>query len=177
MRRNFSIAVFVTAVLVGQLSVNSQDYTPELTSQIQPVPDTLPNSDVIHSPGSPMVLAPPVEEGFNGFALFRAVPDLGAPGSPGNGFKHFMLPMDKYTTWYRPRAATLTAWQRCAPDSFRPRGFGHLFARPCDGFRMEYTPYMLKEGTSQYGPSYIARQPDPRCEHCDQTSGECKVCR
>jgi hypothetical protein len=92
------------------------------------------------------------------------VPDLGAPGSAGNGFNHFPLPLDKYTNWYRPRASSLTQYQRCAPDEFRPRGFGNLFARPCDGFRMEYEPYAISDGMSNYGPAYFSRLPNPQCE-------------
>ena len=114
------------------------------------------------------------EGSYNGYAEIRATPDLGAPGSAGSGFHHFSMPFDKYTQWYRPRAASLTAYQRCAPDSFRPRGLGHLFARPCDGYRMEYEPYVLGDGPSKYGPAYLARMPDPRCAHCDRSTGDCK---
>lgn len=114
------------------------------------------------------------EDSYNGYAEIRATPDLGAPGSAGSGFHHFSMPFDKYTQWYRPRAASLTAYQRCAPDSFRPRGLGHLFAQPCDGYRMEYEPYVLGDGPSKYGPSYIARMPDPRCNHCDCSTRDCK---
>ena len=103
----------------------------------------------------------------NGFDEFRQQPDLGAPGSPGSGFKHFPFRMHMFTTWHRPRAATLTKRQRCAPEAFRPRGYGDLFARPCDSFRMEYTPHVLSNPNSQYGPSYILRQGDERCDHCD----------
>ena len=113
------------------------------------------------------------EDSYNGYADIRATPDLGAPGSAGSGFHHFSMPFDKYTQWYRPRAASLTAYQRCEPDAFRPRGFGNLFARPCDGYRMEYEPYMLGDGPSKYGPAYIARMPDPRCAHCDSRTGDC----
>lgn len=114
---------------------------------------------------------------FNGFRQIRAVPDLGAPGSAGNGFNHFPLPQDKYTNWYRPRASSLTQHQRCAPDEFRPRGFGHLFARPCDGFRMEYEPYAISDGMSNYGPAYLSRLPNPQCDDCDHCDDECKECR
>ena len=114
---------------------------------------------------------------FNGFRQIRSVPDLGAPGSAGNGFNHFPLPFDKYTNWYRPRAASLTQYQRCAPDEFRPRGFGHLFARPCDGFRMEYEPYAISDGMSNYGPAYFSRLPNPQCEHCDDCDDDCEDCK
>jgi hypothetical protein len=114
---------------------------------------------------------------FNGFRQIRAVPDLGAPGSAGNGFNHFPLPLDKYTNWYRPRASSLTQYQRCAPDEFRPRGFGHLFARPCDGFRMEYEPYAISDGMSNYGPAYFSRLPNPQCDDCDHCDEDCEECR
>ena len=114
---------------------------------------------------------------FNGFRQIRVAPDLGAPGSAGNGFNHFPLPLDKYTNWYRPRAASLTQHQRCAPDEFRPRGFGHLFARPCDGFRMEYEPYAISDGMSNYGPAYFSRLPNPQCDSCDHCDDDCEDCR
>lgn len=103
----------------------------------------------------------------NGFDIHRQSPDFGAPGSAAHGYNHFSGPLDRFTTWYRPRAATLTAWQRCAPDSFRPRGFGNLFNRPCDGYRMDYAPYTLRGSNSLYGPAYLLRMPDPRCQHCE----------
>ncbi len=183
MRRFFPIAVYVAAVLAGQLSVNSQE--PE--ARPIPVPELVP--DVTDAPPVKLPERPygsyPVEgpsENFNGFSVHRLSPDLGAPGGPSHGFFHFMMPMDKYTSWYRPKAATLTSGQRCAPDPFRPRGFGHLFARPCDDHRMEYAPYVLSDGSSQYGPSYIAHQPDPQCDDCDPTvrhgrhRGNCRNC-
>jgi hypothetical protein len=125
---------------------------------------------------------------FNGYSQYRQHPDLGAPGSAAHGFFHFNGPLHRFGTWYRPRAATLTRFQRCAPDPFRPRGLGHLFAEPCDGFRMEYSPYKLHDASSQYGPSYLARMPDERCEHCDKLAhdnkrklkkhqADCQTCR
>ena len=114
------------------------------------------------------------EGAFNGYAQIRSTADLGAPGSAGNGFNHFANPFDRYTTWYRPRAASLTKYQRCEPESFRPRGFGNLFARPCDGYRMEYEPYGLDDAHSKYGPSYFARMPDPRCDDCCHDDDDCR---
>lgn len=104
---------------------------------------------------------------INGFDQYRQTADIGSPASPGYGFKHFPSPMHAFTRWHRPRAATLTAWQRCAPQQFRPRGYGDLFARPCDPFRMDYTPHTLHDGHSKYGPAYLLRAPDQRCEKCD----------
>ena len=177
MKRAVSLAVFVVAVLAIQMTAFAQDTSP------QPIPE-VPQTGVIPQTNSLAKFAAkrtgdarmPIDA-FNGFAQIRQVPDLGAPGSAGNGFHHFSLPMDKFTNWYRPRAATLTQYQRCAPDSFRPRGLGHLFARPCDGYRMEYEPYSLSDVQSTYGPSYTARMPDPRCEHCDPTAEDCDHCR
>lgn len=108
----------------------------------------------------------------NGYDQYRQSPDMGAPGSPAYGFKHFPSPMRAFTTWYRPRAATLTKAQRCAEEPFRPKGFGNSFARPCDPFRMEYTPYVLNDSCSKYGPTYLLRAADPRCDGC----GTCDHC-
>jgi hypothetical protein len=104
--------------------------------------------------------------GVNGYDQFRQYPDPGSPGSPAYGFKHFPAPTPTYTTWHRPKSSTWTRCVRCATQAFRPRGFGDLFARPCDPFRMEYTPYSLPNKGSQYGPSYILNQPDQRCQDC-----------
>lgn len=195
MRRALPLAVFVTAVLAGQLSaaaddprveppVPEQSETSSATVPEPPEPmDTFPlDSEPLESAPAPAAsLSPqmyaPSAPTFNGFSAYRVVPDPGPPGSPSYGFQHFLLPMDKYTNWYRPRAATLTQGPRCAPDPFRPRGLGHLFARPCDSFRMEYSPHTLSDGTSPYGPAYIGRQPDPRCPHCDHAKDPCQACQ
>lgn len=165
MRKTVGFYVYVAAVLAGQLSVNAGQDGMELSS-VPPAPAA--STDSYDS-------CPPDRTeshfgGFNGFSLFRAVPSPGAPGTPGEGFPHFPFATDRYTHWYRPRAATLTECQRCAPDAFRPRGFGHLFARPCDSFRMEYSPAQLSDGNSVYGPAYWARHSDPRCKDCDHSS-------
>ena len=186
MKRNIPVPVFVLALLIGQLSCIAQ---PPFTAQ-PPVPGNYsggtvppsgPSSSLVPSKFSLKKFSPiqtggamMPEDSFNGFAQIRSNPDLGAPGSAGNGFHHFSMPFDKYTSWYRPRAATLTNYQRCAPDQFRPRGFGNLFARPYDGYRMEYEPYMLADLPSKYGPSYIARMPDPRCNSCCHGQDECE---
>lgn len=178
MKRNIPVPVFVLALLIGQLSCIAQ----QPTSDQPPVPgdyrgmsgptqDTIPT--LVPSKYSLRKFSPirtgdsemPIDS-FNGFAQIRATPDLGAPGSAGNGYHHFSMPFDRYTSWYRPRAATLTSNERCAPALFRPRGYGNLFNRPCDGYRMEYEPYTLGDGPSKYGPSYIAQLPDARCNGC-----------
>lgn len=138
------LAVFVVAILSTFISTSAED------SPLPPNDGTLSNSFRV-----------------NGYDQYRQHPDLGSPASPAHGSKHFTGPLHAFTTWYRPRAATLTQGQRCAPDSFRPRGFGHLFARPCDPYRMEYSPYVLRDSHSNYGPSYLMRACDPRCAHCD----------
>ncbi len=186
-----SVSVFVFAVLALQLTASAQDNT--VTTVITPVPgiptvsETVlyddATSGITKSPNSLEKFAQKrtgdtrlPDGAFNGYAHIRATPDLGAPGSAGNGFNHFPLPMDRYTNWYRPRAATLTQSQRCAPDSFRPRGMGHLFNRPCDSYRMEYEPYSLSDGMSKYGPAYFPRAADPRCPDCDHSVDECENC-
>ena len=181
MKRLVSFGVFVVAVLALQMSSIAQDGS---VAQIPGTQPQTPQPGVMPSPNSVAKFAAKrtgdarmPANAFNGFAQNRATPDLGAPGSSGNGFNHFSLPMDKYTNWYRPRAASLTQYQRCAPDSFRPRGFGHLFATPCDGYRMDYEPYSMSDGMSLYGPSYFARMPDPRCPDCDPTADDCDSCK
>ena len=188
MKRNIPVAVFVLALLIGQLNCIAQ---PPGTPQ-PPLPGNY-GGGAVPSVGTKGGLIPskfslgkfsPIltgestlpEDSFNGYAQIRATPDLGAPGSAGNGYHHFSMPFDRYTNWYRPRAATLTNYQRCAPSPFRPRGFGNMFARPCDGYRMEYEPYTLEDAPSKYGPSYIARMPDPRCNACclDHDDDECE---
>jgi hypothetical protein len=100
---------------------------------------------------------------YNAWGWRRPATDLGKAGSSGEGFQHFSAATFRYTQWYRPRAATLNAEQRCSPVSFRPRGFSNLFANPKDCYRMEYQPYSLGDEGSIYGPSYVKRAPDARC--------------
>ncbi len=149
MRLLTPLAVFVVAILttVGRSEAEDKSVPAESTSTVS----------------SSAEICPP---DINGFDQFRQSADIGSPGSPGYGFKHFPSPMHAFTRWHRPRAATLTACQRCEPDSWRPRGFGNLFARPCDPFRMDYSPHTLNDGHTKYGPAYILRMRDPRCEDC-----------
>ncbi|MBC7965581.1 MAG: hypothetical protein H7Z17_06590 [Fuerstia sp.] len=182
MKRNVPVAVFVLALLIGQLTCIAQPPVPQNYGGVT-VPAPGANPSLVPSKNSLRKWSPirtgdamMPEDSFNGYAQIRSTPDLGAPGSAGNGYHHFSMPFDKYTSWYRPRAATLTQYQRCAPAPFRPRGFGNLFARPCDGYRMEYEPYTLEDLPSKYGPSYVARMPDPSCTdscHC-QDDCECE---
>lgn len=152
MRSLRPLAVFVVAILSTVVSAAADD-----SAAANSVAD------------SSLGVMPPVQSyGVNGYDSYRRTPDLGSPVSPGHGFKHFSSPLHAFTTWYRPRAATRTQGQRCAPDAFRPRGFGRLFARPCDPYRMEYTPFVLRDGQSAYGPAYLLRACDQRCEHCDR---------
>ena len=148
MRSLTPLAVFVVAILATESRIWADQ---------SEVSDSEPS--VIYEPM-------PLDGGINGFDQYRQMPDDGAPGSAAFGFKHFVFPFHSYTTWYRPRASTLTPPQRCAPVAFRPRGFGNLFARPCDSFRMEYQPHTLTGDHTEYGPVYINRQPDPSCVHC-----------
>ena len=150
MRIYVPMAVYVVAFAIGH-SATQAEHDPNWVTNITPVSARTEPCDL---PAA----------AFNGFQTYRLSPDSGAPNSAGFGFQHFAFPMHHYTTWYRPRAATLIKCRRCEQDDFRPRGLGHLFATPCDGFRMEYSPYVLCSDKSQYGPSYIARQPDQRCD-------------
>lgn len=164
------VAVFVIAVITSQASVIASDEIEIRPSQ---------QADTSRDAATPSVKVQAVSTtksqprfqqqapDHNGFDQFRREPDLGAGSSPSHGYKHFPASLNMFGKWYRPRASTLTKNQRCAPDEFRPRGFGHLFARPCDPFRMEYTPYVVKEQRSEYGPAYLSRACDPRCEKCD----------
>ncbi|MEY3459221.1 MAG: hypothetical protein RL215_2378 [Planctomycetota bacterium] len=167
MKRAVSLLVYVLAVLAVQQSSRGQD------SEQPAMPQGDAPSGFVPSRNSLQKFAPKrtgdsrVPAGsFNGFSTMRAAPSPGLPGTGGFGHNHYPQPMDRYTNWYRPRAATLGQAERCAPDSFRPRGLGHLFADPCDGFRMDYEPYSLSDGTAMYGPAYINRLGDPRCPNC-----------
>ncbi len=156
MRIYLSLAVYLVAIGIRHTATQAEN-TRDWVTDIMPVSSTAESRYLSAAT-------------FNGFRTWRVNTDSGAPGSAGFGFQHFALPIHRYNTWYRPRAATLTQCRRCEKDAFRPRGFGHLFATPFDGFRMEYSPYVLSADSSQYGPSYIARQSDHRCEHSDHVS-------
>lgn len=156
MRIYVQLTVYVIAFAIGHTTSLAKDHRDWVTD-ITPVSATAQSCEVESLE-------------FNGFEQYRSVPDVGAPCSGSYGFQHFNWPLNHYTSWYRPRAATLTQCVRCEEDPFRPRGIGHLFARPCDGYRMDYTPYVLCDDDSQYGPAYLARQPDPRCDHCDHSA-------
>ena len=118
-KRCIPMAVFVIALLIGQLTCHAQSQVPQMNGgRVQPNPGSSPS--LVPSRNSLRKFAPirtgeaeMPEDSFNGYAQIRSTPDLGAPGSAGNGFHHFSMPFDKYTTWYRPRAATLTKYQRC----------------------------------------------------------------
>ena len=171
-----SFAVFVIAVLAVQQSSSAQDAqsSQDLTANSgQEVPTGfLPSTNSLSKFTQKRTWNPKTNTGsFNGYSVYRSTPNYGSPGSGGNGFHHYPAPMDRYTNWYRPKAATLTQGERCEPDAFRPRGFGNIFARPCDGFRMDYEPYAIGDTVSTYGPSYMLRAPDPRCKCCG--NGDC----
>jgi len=169
MKRAMSLLVYMLAVLAVQQSSRGGD-------ELRPTGDA--PAGFVPSPNSLAKFAPKrtgdsrVPPGsFNGFAGLRQPPGTGLPGTGGFGHSHYSQPMDRYTSWYRPRAATLTREERCAKDSYRPRGLGHLFAEPMDSFRMDYEPYSLGELPSTYGPAYVNRLGDPRCPNC------CEQCR
>lgn len=172
------VPVFVIAVITAQVSLNAADEirAPQSVENDAPQDASAPRQalkvrSVSASTSHPDLTQRGIQQ--NGFDQYRRQPDLGSGNSPSFGYKHFPLPLNMFGSWYRPRASTLTKAQRCAPDAFRPRGFGHLFARPCDSFRMDYNPYVVKENRTEYGPSYLLRAQDQRCEDCN----DCKHCR
>lgn len=171
------VVVFVIAVITAQVSLVADDETqaPVPIKNDSPKDASAPRQALKTRLVSAATAHPDFHQGEldpNGFDQYRREPDLGSGSSPSYGYKHFPHPLNMFGTWYRPRASTLTKAQRCAPEPFRPRGFGNQFARPCDSFRMEYSPYLLKENRTEYGPSYLLRAPDQRCEEC----GKCGKC-
>ncbi len=187
MKRVLWLFVYMLAVLAVQQSARGGDEglrgveggKPQGDAPVGFVPS--PNSLAKFAPKrSGDSIIPPGN--FNGFAGLRSQPESGLPGTGGFGHRHYAQPMDRYTTWYRPRAATLTRSERCAPDAWRPRGLGHLFAEPLDSFRMDYEPYSLGEAPSTYGPAYVNRLGDPRCPNCCEQckeklkAGQCAKC-
>ena len=187
MKRAMSLVVYMLAVLAVQHSARCGDEAARGGDSVKPLGDA--PAGFVPSPNSLAKFAPKrlgdsrVPPGnFNGYAGMRQSADTGMPGTGGFGHSHFAQPMDRYTTWYRPRAATLTRSERCAPDTYRPRGLGHLFADPVDSFRMDYEPYSISESPSAYGPAYVNRLGDPRCPNCCEEchaklkSRQCEKC-
>lgn len=169
-----------TVLIAGTLTTGSQ-----LAAQVLPATppprDTVPGLNDDGTPGSDKLIAPdtgmgptakpgpvpprpPEPPSFFPMSTYAEQPHPGDPLDPSVGQPHYDAPFWHYGHWFRPKAATLTALQRCAcPDPFRPRGFGNLFARPCSPYRMEYDPYVIMDERNQYGPSYFVRPPDQRC--------------
>ncbi len=116
------------------------------------------------------------DEGLPGPTEFMTDPDIRAFGPNGEGegpsAPFYDQPTYNYTGWYRPRASGRDQSARCYGDTFRPRGYGHLFARQWNGQRMDYKPYVLTNWRSPHGPAYYNLAEDPRCPHCDH-QGSC----
>jgi hypothetical protein len=186
MKRAVSLLVYVLAVLAVQQTARGQE--PEQPGVVlgDAPAGYVPSRNSLQKFAPKRTGESRIPSGtFNGFSGMRAVPNQGMPGTGGYGHSHFDQPMDRYTNWYRPRAATLGRSERCSPDTFRPRGFGNLFADPCDGFRMDYEPYSIGDGAALYGPSYVNRLGDARCPNCleqykahlsDQEGSKCAKC-
>jgi hypothetical protein len=120
-----------------------------------------PSAPLTASPRSTIPLDPPSVFPYTPYADH---PHPGEPEAPSIGQPHYPQPFWRYTHWYRPKAANLTAFIRCTcPDPFRPRGYGNLFAQPCIPYRMEYDPYVIIDERNQYGPSYFVRHPNQFC--------------
>lgn len=156
MRHLSYLTVFVFAIFAAPVATQAGD------PAVPPAGSDYGNAA---QPDQGGLLAPLYQE--NGFDNYRREADIGSPGSAGFGFPHFSLPFQNYTLWHRPKAATLTKWQRCAKDEFHPRGFGHLFARPCDSFRIDYSPHRIDMRRSSYGPTYLLRSGNQKCDHCN----------
>ncbi len=168
MKCSLPLIVFVFAVLAVQMAADAQE---RQTAPGAAQPAATPQAGYVPSRNSLEKFAQKRTGGaamspntFNGYTGQRLSPDYGANGSGGQGFSHFPAPLSRYSNWYRPRALTLQASERCQPDLFRPRGLGTLFAEQRDGYRMDYQPYAVGDGKSEYGPAYFARQQDPRCK-------------
>lgn len=90
-------------------------------------------------------------------------PHYGLQDDPGQGHLHYDHRSRHYGHWYQPKQFGLTIVERCSAPLFRPRGYGNLFNRPSNCYRMDYHRYVLKDHRSDYGPSYYHNLPDPRC--------------
>ena len=161
--------VYVVAFSMGYAVTEASDLELEVT-RITPAKNS--SNDMWARPAAAQAeVSNSCNSCFAPLPAWQSVPAPGVSGSPAWGHPHFHLPMHHYTSWYRPRAATLTRHERCEQYSYRPRGLAQLFARPRDGYRMEYGPHELCDHRSIYGPAYIARQPDRRCEEqCDHSA-------
>lgn len=99
-------------------------------------------------------------------------PHYGSQNDPGQGYQHYDLRSRHYGHWYQPKQFGLTLIERCSAPLFRPRGYGNLFNRPSNCYRMDYNRYLLENHRSDYGPSYYHNLPDPRCTKTTQGSCE-----
>ncbi len=90
-------------------------------------------------------------------------PHKGKPWYSSAGYPHYDAPAKWYDIWFRPRAFGLTKKQRCRPDRWDPRGFGHLFNRSDSCYRMDYNRYVVVPTYSEYGPSYYRQLPPEQC--------------
>lgn len=108
---------------------------------------------------------------------FMTMPDFEvfSPELPGAEpmVPSYTLPSHQYSGWYRPRAIERDKSVRCGVDTFHPRGFGRLFAKPCGGRRVDYKPFGLDDWGTKYGPAYYQLAEDPRCDNCDHSAGHC----
>lgn len=121
-------------------------------------------ADTPPEPPAPMVLpSHPLATGAFRDTEYGDVPHYGEADSPGRGYPHYDHPNQRYGQWYRPRAFGLTQTELCLPRPFRPRGYGNLQTRPSTCYRVDYNPFVLKDPTNEYGPSYYLRQADGRC--------------
>jgi len=100
---------------------------------------------------------------------FGTVPHYGTSEDGGVGYRHYDFPNYRYGIWYRPRGFGWGIAERCAPQPFRPRGYGNLFNEPSTRYRMDYNRYVLTNYRTDYGPSYYRRHIDQRCDTYDHS--------
>lgn len=87
---------------------------------------------------------------------------------PSSGYPNYEYPMKRYDMWYLPRQFGITRRERCIHERFNPRGYGNLFAIPSTQYRMDYSPYVMHDHESVFGPSYYRRRIEPHCPCCPE---------
>ncbi len=138
-----------------------QGYSPQTYSQPGYAQPGSPGGELHYESGYGYPAEPPPPTGMD---QIRQYPNPGPPHAPTHGFPNFDFPDRFFGVWFRSNAWGATKRERCAiPHPFRPRGFGDLFVRPQTSHRMDYSRPYLVDTTTEYGPSYYVRQPDPNC--------------
>ncbi|MFM8728780.1 MAG: hypothetical protein ACKON9_27085, partial [Planctomycetaceae bacterium] len=105
------LSVFVFAVLAAQMAADAQERQNSPLAPAQPAAGAVgyvPSRNSLEKFAQKRTGGPIMpQSSFNGYSAQRLAPDYGANGSGGQGFSHFPAPLNRYTSWYRPRASTL----------------------------------------------------------------------